>query len=166
VLTAEVVKHFVPGLVDLHSYSQAHGLVQKTSNWVTLNSKAYSANVFRRLGFQVDIADIDKVVKCEHEAIERVLKFIKDQLQAYTTRKERRAAVEENKKTEPVEEEANEELQEKSLFEMLPHDTRIEELRETVDILLLKANKLEQLVKLKDAKITALSNQLSALDLV
>lgn len=164
-LTAEVVKHFVPGLVDLHSYSQAHGLVQKTSNWVTLNSKAYSANVFRRLGFQVDIADIDKVVKCEHEAIERVLKFIKDQLQAYATRKERIAA-EEAKKTEPVEEEANEELEEKSLFEMLPHDTRIEELRETVDILLLKANKLEQLVKLKDAKITALSSQLSALDLV
>ena len=33
VLIAEVIKHFVPGIVDLHNYVNAHNLQQKTSNW-------------------------------------------------------------------------------------------------------------------------------------
>ena len=39
VLLAEIVKHFLPKLVDLHNYSAAHSLSQKTYNWNTLNVK-------------------------------------------------------------------------------------------------------------------------------
>ena len=39
VLIAEVVKHFLPQLVELHNYSNAHRVQQKTYNWNTLNQK-------------------------------------------------------------------------------------------------------------------------------
>lgn len=38
VLTAEVVNHFLPRLVELHNYSPANATQQKTDNWKTLNS--------------------------------------------------------------------------------------------------------------------------------
>ena len=37
VLVAEVVKHFLPNMIDLHNYSNAHSIQQKTYNWNTLN---------------------------------------------------------------------------------------------------------------------------------
>lgn len=39
VLTAEVVHHFVPRLVDLHNYSPANATQLKADNWRALNSK-------------------------------------------------------------------------------------------------------------------------------
>lgn len=45
-LAAEVVKHYIPKLVDLHNYSAAHSVTQKTYNWNTLNLK-----VLKRIGF-------------------------------------------------------------------------------------------------------------------
>ncbi len=39
VLTAEVVHHFIPRLVELHNYSPANATQQKVDNWKTLNSK-------------------------------------------------------------------------------------------------------------------------------
>lgn len=37
VLVAEIVKHFVPHIVELHNYSAAHSVSQKSYNWNTLN---------------------------------------------------------------------------------------------------------------------------------
>lgn len=39
VLTAEIVHHFLPHLVELHNYSPANSSLQKMENWKTLNSK-------------------------------------------------------------------------------------------------------------------------------
>lgn len=47
-LTAEVVKHYIPKLVELHNYSAAHSVSQKMYNWNTLNIK-----VFKKIGIQV-----------------------------------------------------------------------------------------------------------------
>lgn len=38
VLTAEIVHHFLPHLVELHNYSPANSSLQKMENWRTLNS--------------------------------------------------------------------------------------------------------------------------------
>ena len=37
-LTAELIKHYIPRLVSLHNYPSSHNLKQKTTNWATLNS--------------------------------------------------------------------------------------------------------------------------------
>lgn len=43
VLAAEVVRHFLPRLVELHNYSPANSTSQKLDNWRTLNSEAITA---------------------------------------------------------------------------------------------------------------------------
>ena len=59
VLLAEVIKHYIPHLVDLHNYSQAHSVSQKTYNWNTLNQK-----VFKKIGFVLQKKTVDDCVNC------------------------------------------------------------------------------------------------------
>ena len=68
---AEVVKYFIPGLVDIHNYVNASSTRQKLNNWNTLNTK-----VFKKMGFQIASADVEAVVGCIPDAIERVLKLV------------------------------------------------------------------------------------------
>lgn len=77
VLMAEVVKHFVPHLVEIHNYSAAHSVSQKTYNWNTLNQK-----VFKKLGFTLTKKDIDEIVNCVPDTVERVLKMVQTQVRA------------------------------------------------------------------------------------
>lgn len=39
VMAAEVVKHFIPRLVELHNYTPANSTRQKLENWRTLSSE-------------------------------------------------------------------------------------------------------------------------------
>lgn len=71
VLTAEVVHHYFPKLVELHNYSSANATTQKMYNWNTLNQR-----VFKRLGFSVSKADFEAVANCQPGAIERILKLL------------------------------------------------------------------------------------------
>jgi len=68
---AEVVKNFIPHLVEIHNYSAAHSVSQKTYNWNTLNQK-----VFKKLGFTLTKKDIDDSVNCVPDTIERILKVL------------------------------------------------------------------------------------------
>lgn len=68
---AEAIKHFIPGLVDLHNYVAANSTKQKMNNWNTLNIK-----VFKKMGFQLSPQDIESVVNCVPDAVERVLKLV------------------------------------------------------------------------------------------
>ena len=86
VLLAEIVNFFLPKLIDIHNYSSANGLKQKKYNWETLNTK-----VFKKIGFMLSkyICDlycreqIDSVIQCQIEAIERVLKFVQQKIEVY-----------------------------------------------------------------------------------
>ena len=68
VLTAEVVHKFHPKLVELHNYNQANSVSQKQYNWQTMNKK-----VFKKLGFQLSKQEIDDIVHCKPQAVERTL---------------------------------------------------------------------------------------------
>ena len=85
VLVAEVVKHFQPQLVDLHNYSNAHSVQQKTYNWSTLNHK-----VFSKLGMQTSPKDIKDCVEMVPETVERVLFTLRYKLDEYSGRKKAR----------------------------------------------------------------------------
>ena len=71
VLVAEIVKHFVPHIVELHNYSAAHSVSQKTYNWNTLNQK-----LFKKLGFTLTKKDLEDAVNCVPDTIERILKVL------------------------------------------------------------------------------------------
>ena len=78
VLLAEIVKHHLPKLVDMHNYSQAHSVSQKTYNWNTLNVK-----VFKKLGLNLSKKEIESIVNMEPDAIEKVLLALKYHVESY-----------------------------------------------------------------------------------
>lgn len=69
---AEVVKHYIPHLVELHNYSAAHSVSQKTYNWNTLNQK-----VFKKIGFTLTKKEIEDAVNCMPDTIEKILKMFR-----------------------------------------------------------------------------------------
>lgn len=164
VMMAEVVKNFIPKLVEIHNYPAAHSVQQKVTNWNTLNVK-----VFRKMGFQLARSDIDKIVSCVPELVERVLKLVQDKVNEYSDRKPepevsptqpqriQNLAKPKGQNTSPVDikiQPVNNALREKEQV--------IGELKETIEIMESKIAKLEQLVKLKDSKIQILTNKLQA----
>ena len=78
VLLAEVVKHFFPHLVEIHNYSAAHSVSQKTYNWNTLNQK-----VFKKIGFTLTKKDIDDAVNCVPDTVEKILKVVQTHVLSY-----------------------------------------------------------------------------------
>ena len=81
-LLAEIVKHYQPKLVDLHNYSQAHSLSQKTYNWNTLNVK-----VLKKLGLNLSKQEIEAIVNMEPDAIEKTLLALRFHIEQYMTRR-------------------------------------------------------------------------------
>ena len=72
VLVAEIVKHFIPKLVEMHNYSQAHSVSQKTYNWNTLNVK-----ILKKLGLNLSKKEIEDIVAMAPDSIEKVLFALK-----------------------------------------------------------------------------------------
>ena len=70
---AEVIKHYIPKLVDLHNYSQAHSVAQKVTNWNTLSLK-----VFKKIGFSLSKQEVDALVHLAPDAVERMLLNLKN----------------------------------------------------------------------------------------
>ena len=78
VLAAEVVKHYLPKLVDMHNYSQAHSVSQKMYNWNTLNVK-----VLKKLGLNLSKSEIENVVAMKQDSIELILVALKFHIEQY-----------------------------------------------------------------------------------
>jgi CH-like domain in sperm protein len=60
VACAEVVRHFIPRIVDLHNYSNANSISQKLYNWNTLNQK-----VFKRINYQTSEGIMSLTGRCD-----------------------------------------------------------------------------------------------------
>ncbi|XP_077093186.1 sperm flagellar protein 1 isoform X2 [Siphateles boraxobius] len=181
VMAAEVVKHFFPKLVELHNYTPAHSTQQKLSNWSTLNRK-----VFSKLDFQIPEDLLKKIVVSTAGYIEPVLCSLKEKidekrsgkqfdstqdLEYYSTsngqlRPVNHMMVFENTpatvmKTGKVSAAAvlgpNADPSVRLLLEK--REQEILTLQETVEILQIKVNRLENLVHLKDLRIKDLTKQ-------
>jgi len=171
VLVAEIVNHYVPKLVELHNYSAAHSVSAKTYNWNTLNQK-----VFKKMGFQLNQTDIEAVINCVPDAIERVLKVVQVKTERFLEKPNRGSPGQSkvgsgygnnqmmgmddrNYQNRP---QMGYEYQQENPQVLAAKDQTIQELKDTIEILELKIKKLEQLVKLKDSKINTLQNKLSS----
>jgi hypothetical protein len=172
-LAAEVCHYFFPGRVDLHNYSAANSLDQKRYNWNTMNVK-----VLKKLGYMVHPSDIERVVKAEPGAVERVLA----QMMTFLQEKARAIRVREalGEKDRPVsppmrqhdirvgpgrsERDAARMLSEVDTEILVEKEHTIHELRETVMIMSEKIRKLEQLVRIKDTKIESLNSKIDRLE--
>ncbi|XP_064601244.1 sperm flagellar protein 1-like [Liolophura sinensis] len=72
VLIAEVIRHYMPKLVELHNYTPANASKQKMENWYLLNRK-----VFCKLHFELTDDVIRSICRCEPNIIERVLYMLR-----------------------------------------------------------------------------------------
>jgi len=185
VLTAEVVAYYFPRLVELHNYPPASSTQQKLYNWDTLNTR-----VLRKLGYNLPRGDIDGIITSRPGCIERVLHNIQHKMVRYRQKKasqERAAAAAPEApeagaaaapagpsggSTAPASSAASRHPSTQEPRDMraaidaellVEKEQAIQDLTETVEILELKAAKLEQLVRLKDPKIARLQQQVQAL---
>ena len=76
VLVAEIIKHYLPRLVDLHNYPSASSTMQKTTNWNTLNTK-----VLKKIGVKMTKQEINDIITCKPLAIEHLLQRIYEAIQ-------------------------------------------------------------------------------------
>eukprot|EP00062_Callorhinchus_milii_P001675 gi/632937030/ref/XP_007897058.1/ PREDICTED: sperm flagellar protein 1-like isoform X1 [Callorhinchus milii] len=182
VMAAEVVKHFLPKVVEMHNYIPANSSEQKLTNWVTLNRK-----VFSKLQFRVPEEVVKKLVKSSSGIIEPVLYTLKQRIEEELHRKQ---AVEgySNRSDQTLPDQTHLlmhsfEKKGQAYQGELGHNPRsgyeeysaldpkirllLEEkeqallaLQETVEILQMKVHRLEHLVQLKDLRIDDLTRHL------
>ena len=175
VLCAEIVKHYVPKMVELHNYSSANGVKQKLYNWQTLNQK-----IFRKLNFQVPDEELNGIVNRRPYCIERLLIALKTRIAQYKTdpkeSKPKSSPVQEYTAPAPApaaapaassparqarpargpvrsERRTQADSREVDTQLLMEKENTILELRESIDMLEEKVRTLEQLVRLKDPKI-------------
>ncbi|XP_056903378.1 sperm flagellar protein 1 [Takifugu flavidus] len=183
VLAAEVVKHFLPKLVDLHNYTPANSTQQKLTNWDVLNRK-----VFSKLSLHVPEKTVRKIVLNTAGAIEPALHVLKEKLQKklehdgdhttgldyYDTRElEKHADITHTEERFLAQlrggETKNSNLQRAQFYAGVDPTLRqilqekeetVLALQQTVEILQMKVNRLEHLVHLKDMRIQDLTQHL------
>ena len=189
-LTAEIVQHYFPKLIELHNYPAANSYAQKMYNWKTLNSK-----VFKKMGFQLQQEEMDNLCNCTLQQVEKMLKNLQERMAKYSAKKQAgdddddsshraaykpppkpavkaptvprapkcssasaaNAAPSHARHSDPSARQAGDAGSHQILAEK---DAQLLEMRETVSILEVKIQKLEQLVRLKDSKIATLKAKL------
>jgi len=163
VLTAEIVAHYFPKLVELHSYPAANSFAQKMYNWKTLNQK-----VFKKLGFQLVDHEMEQLSNCAPQAVEKALKKLQTSMAKYGASKRDEESAPSARGEKSARGGAGPTggspgaLADESLQQQLAEkDAQLGEMAETVDILEVKIQKLEQLVRLKDSKIATLQAKLA-----
>ncbi|MEW5307052.1 MAG: hypothetical protein WDW38_002120 [Sanguina aurantia] len=190
VLMAEIVQHYFPKLVELHNYSSANGLAQKMYNWNTLNSKVFKRLSFVVVKPDVEsvcncqAGAVERVLKLIKVKITAGLESGADmesvgispsmtQTGAPATMSSASPrGMQSNGGQAPMDQSyltggnsingvASHSLTSGTVA-LAEKEQNISELRETNSILETKVRKLEQLVRLKDAKIQTLMAKLSA----
>jgi len=78
VLVAEVVKHHIPKMVELHNYSAANSMDRKMYNWNTLNQR-----VFKKIGLKVPKKDFEDISNAKTGCIETFLRNLMEKIEAY-----------------------------------------------------------------------------------
>ena len=71
VLLAEIIKSYLPHLVDLHNYPSCSNSKHKESNWNVLNNK-----VLKKMHIKLTKEEINSIIKAEPLAIEKLLQRV------------------------------------------------------------------------------------------
>ncbi|GBG34270.1 Sperm flagellar protein 1 [Hondaea fermentalgiana] len=180
VLFAEVIQHYHPKLIDIHNYSPANSLGQKMYNWETMQT--YNADA---LPVRVSSSDASSVGS---NMLSRATRAMHKNPAAFpdasNVRPRRhdgassRMLGSDDRNIDYDDDDDNDEIHDAgTYFRAAPNaragagagdlgalleerDQTIAELQDTVSILELKVKKMEELIKLKDRKISALQQQI------
>ena len=74
---AEIIYHYLPKVVNLHSFVKANSATNKKKNWKVLSTK-----VFPKMGFKPSQVDINNVINCKRMAAENFLSVLRNALES------------------------------------------------------------------------------------
>ena len=148
VLLAEIIKSYLPRLVDLHNYPSCSNTKHKESNWNVLNNK-----VLKRIGIKLSKKEINDIIKCEHLAIEHLLQRVYSVLQS---------KINMNKDAKNISninfQKNNNDKLRKSLEEK---ENIIKQLHDIIEVLQLKLKNSEEMEKILENKVAQLTEALN-----
>ena len=151
VLMAEVVSHFFPRLVDLHNYDQAMRVDTKIYNWKTLNTK-----VLKKLKFNLDTDTITALANARPGVIEDVLWDFRQVVNQKIQQSNKPYFDDGDIPSISSFEQQQGATDRKMLLEKIQE---CDEQAEYIKALEAKIAKLEELMRLKDAKIAKLTGK-------
>ena len=151
VLVAEIIKHYLPRLVDLHNYPSASSTMQKTTNWNTLNTK-----VLKKIGVKMTKQEINDIITCKPLAIEHLLQRIYDAIQNQINSNNNEEG-NNNKLVRPSN--GNAERLKKILEEK---ENNINQLHEIIDVLEMKLKSSNEMQETLANKVDELTNLLQS----
>ena len=144
VLLAEIIKNYLPRLVDLHNYPSCSNTKHKESNWNVLNNK-----VLKRLGIKLTKSEIKDIITCQHLAIENLLQRVYNVLQN---------KVNMDKSKSNINQKNNNDMLRKTLEEK---ENVIKQLRDIIEVLELKLKNSEEMEKILENKVSQLTETLN-----
>ncbi|KAK6186356.1 hypothetical protein SNE40_008407 [Patella caerulea] len=82
ILLAEIVKYYLPSMVELHNYTPASSTNQKMENWFLLNRR-----VLRKLDMDLSEDVMRALANCRAKVVEKVLMLLRTQIDKELDRK-------------------------------------------------------------------------------
>ena len=155
VLVAEIIKHYLPRLVDLHNYPSASSTLQKTTNWNTLNTK-----VLKKIGVKMTKQEINDIITCKTFAIEHLLQRIYVAIQNHINSNNNEEGNEGNNNNNMLRpSNGNAERLKKILEEK---ESNINQLHEIIDVLEMKLKSSNEMQETLANKVDELTNLLQS----
>ena len=148
VLLAEIIKHYLPRLVELHNYPDANSAKLKLVNWETLNKK-----VLKKIGIKMTKAEINDIVSYKQFAIENLLARVYNAIENTTGINIASGEV----KPKPAKDNVNN--LEKVLAEK---DNNIQQLNDIIQVLEMKLKSSKEMEQTLQNKVDELTNILKS----
>jgi hypothetical protein len=147
VLLAEIIKSYLPHLVDLHNYPSCSNSKHKESNWNVLNNK-----VLKKMHIKLTKEEINSIIKAEPLAIEKLLQRVYAVLQ-------NKVNINANKEQNNIGMEMNSnEMLKRTLEEK---NNVIKQLKDIVEVLELKLKNSEEMEGILQNKVQQLTEALN-----
>ena len=162
-LVAELIQKYHPHLVQIHNYSSVNNRKTKLANWKLLETK-----VLNKIGLKLPPVLVEQVIDAQYMAIEKLLLVLKTVLETTDVPKPKIRALKTtssyNGRDADSADEEDVVVDSRKFRNFQPpevnKDDIILELKESVEILEKKINKLNQMLKIKDDKIRILEEKL------
>ena len=153
VLLAEIIKSYLPHMVDLHNYPSCSNSKHKESNWNVLNNK-----VLKKLHIKLTKNEIESIIKAEPLAIEKLLQRVYSVLQNRIdmnnmNKEQSNFGIAKN----------NNEMLRKTLEEK---DNIVKQLKDIIEVLELKLKNSEEMEGILQNKVNKLTEALNKNEIV
>ncbi|CAF0738284.1 unnamed protein product [Brachionus calyciflorus] len=154
----EIVKHFLPQLIDLHSLTPAHNLQQKLANWGLLNHK-----IFSKFGLNVPLNITQNICNAKPGYIEVFLYNLRYKIDEKLNELEIKREHQQKAKNSPRNNNSSLNKIKVPTQLRIEYEEKVQEClqqAEEIEILQAKVRRLEHLLELKESRINELTDKL------